>query len=60
MVPTRGEEKLSMDSNRARLRAPVGLARQGLEAAFLKVAFSSCKVALATMKEANYYWWDSY
>ena len=50
-----GGEKLSMDSNHARLWGTVGLSRRGAVAAFCKVAFSSLKAALAAKKEANCY-----
>ena len=43
-----------MDSDSIGLWVAFGLEGLGVVAAFRKVAFSSCKVALVTKKEANY------
>ena len=48
-----------MDSDRARLRGIIRLPRRGMVVTLHKVAFSSCKAALASKKETNYCWWDS-
>ena len=49
-----------MDSDCSGLRGTIGLSKQGVVAAFRRVAFYSHKAALAAKKEANCYWWDSY
>ena len=50
-----GGEKLSVDSNHARLWSTIGLSRRGAVAAFCRVAFSSVKAMFAAKKEANCY-----
>ena len=48
-------EKLSVDSDRARLQVTFRLAGRGMMVTFRKVAFSSCRVALVVKKEVNSY-----
>ena len=51
-----GREKLSMDSDRARLRGKVGSVGRGAMPTFRKVTFSSRKAALADKKKVNCCW----
>ena len=48
-----------MDLDREGVQGEAELPWREMTTALRKVAFSSCKVALAAKNEANCYWWDS-